>query len=260
MSRLGVMIAVAVLFLMLFAVYRYVSCVNASDSANKAAEDFRFALVSAYSSPVGIESDYPLPARIENRQYNLTIFGGEKKGLIVSICATRCGVSSGGASFNMPLAYYPKNAKNQTEENVTLVIQNTRSGLRIVKKDACAGCIFVDSIHYDAGGPHVEDRLELNDEYVIFRNQCAADCDMSGWTVKDGLESRIPYVFSNYTLAAAATVMLHSGAGTDSSEHLYWDSRLNPNPAIWNNMGGDTLYLTDENGVIITEYSYVVSE
>jgi hypothetical protein len=258
MSRLGVMIAVAVILLMLFTVYRYVSCVNASDSANKAAEDMRFALVSAYSSPVGLESKYSLPAKIENRPYNLTLFGEGKKGLLVNVVGTRCGVSPGGALFNMLLVSYPKNAKNQTEENVTLVIQNTRAGLRIIKKDDCSECISVDDIHYDAGGPHVKDEEDLNDEYVIFRNLCAKTCDLSGWTVKDGMEKRDPYVFSGYVMAASGTTILHSGAGTDSQEHLYWDSRQTPNPAIWNNVGGDTLYLRDANGIICQEYSYIV--
>lgn len=260
MSRLGVMIAVVVILLMLFTVYRYVSCVNASDSANKAAEDLRFALVSAYSSPVGLESEYSLPAKIENHIYNLTIFGEGKKGLLVNVWGTRCGVSPGGAVFNIPLVSYPKNAKDQTEENVTLVIQNTRTGLKIVKKDDCSECIAVDEIHYDAGGPHVKDEDDLNDEYVIFQNHCDRPCDLSGWTVKDGMEKRVPYVFPGYVMDASGTAILHSGPGTDSQEDFYWDSQQKPNPAIWNNLGGDTLYLRDANGIICVEYSYAVPQ
>ena len=43
-------------------------------------------------------------------------------------------------------------------------------------------CIGVALLNADAEG---DDCLNLNDEYVVFRNSCSYPCELTGWTVKD---------------------------------------------------------------------------
>ena len=106
--------------------------------------------------------------------------------------------------------------------------------------------VSVAELHYDAEGP---DGDNLNDEYVIFENPTNNVLDMTGWMLQD--TSNNMYTFSPFYLANGSTVTLHSGSGTDSSEHLYWD---NGNP-IWNN-DGDTLVLRDSEELFVVYYGY----
>ena len=104
----------------------------------------------------------------------------------------------------------------------------------------------VSELHYDAEG---NDGDNLNDEYIIFENLGNTTLDLTGWMVQD--TSNNMYTFSSFNLANESTVMLHTGSGTDTSEHLYWD---NNNP-IWNN-GGDVLILRDSEGLFVVHYRY----
>jgi micrococcal nuclease len=106
--------------------------------------------------------------------------------------------------------------------------------------------LSVSELHYDAEG---NDGDNLNDEYVVFENSGNTTLDMTGWMVSD--TSNNMYTFLSFILANESMVTLHTGSGTDSSEHLYWD---NNNP-IWNN-GGDVLILRDSQGFFVVHYSY----
>jgi competence protein ComEC len=110
-----------------------------------------------------------------------------------------------------------------------------------------AGSLAVAQINADAAG---DDRENLNDEYVVFRNTGSETLDLSGWTVSDeaGQTYTIP---SGTTLGPDKTITLHTGSGTDSETDLYWGS----GSPIWNN-GGDTVRVTNSQGEVVLTEAY----
>jgi len=102
-------------------------------------------------------------------------------------------------------------------------------------------------VHYDAEG---NDWDNLNDEYAVIKNDGSTGADMTGWTLRD--VANHVYAFpSGFTLAAGTSVTIHTGSGTDTSDHLYWGSGA----PIWNN-DHDTAYLRDGNGDLVDSYSW----
>ncbi|MBE3138746.1 MAG: thermonuclease family protein [Actinobacteria bacterium] len=102
------------------------------------------------------------------------------------------------------------------------------------------------NINCDAEG---DDRINLNGEYVIFKNNNNFDINLGGWTVKD-LSTNI-YDFGKIIFKSGSNLILFSGKGSDSENKLYWNS-IKP---IWNN-DHDTLYLRDADGLIVQLYNY----
>jgi micrococcal nuclease len=102
------------------------------------------------------------------------------------------------------------------------------------------------NINCDAEG---DDRINLNGEYVIFKNNNNFNINLGGWTVKD-LSTNI-YDFEKVNFKSGSNLILFSGKGTDSENKLYWNS-IKP---IWNN-DHDTLYLRDTEGLIVQLYNY----
>jgi len=107
--------------------------------------------------------------------------------------------------------------------------------------------ITVLYMHYDAEG---NDNNNLNDEYVIFKNTGSISVNMTDWTVQDNANHL--YRFPTFNLSANSIVTLYTGSGTDTDTKLYWGRA---GQAIWNN-NGDTLYLRDSNGGLVTDYTY----
>lgn len=105
---------------------------------------------------------------------------------------------------------------------------------------------IVINMHADAEG---DDSENLNDEYVIFENSGSSSLNMTGWTVQD--EANNFYIFSTFFLGNGHSITLYSGSGADTLTEVYWDS----SKPIWNN-DGDSLYLRDAEGFLMTYYSY----
>jgi micrococcal nuclease len=106
--------------------------------------------------------------------------------------------------------------------------------------------LSVIQIHFDADG---DDSLNLNDEYVIFENDGTAPIDMTDWMTLD--EANNLYIFPTFVLGNGSTITLYTGQGIDNSTEVYWG---NDNP-IWNN-DGDSLFLRDAEGYLVTYSSY----
>ncbi len=106
---------------------------------------------------------------------------------------------------------------------------------------------FIWPFHYDAYG---EDAANLNDEYFTLENTGTETVDLTGWSVSNegGDTFRFP---DGFTLAPGAIVMIHSGAGSDSAEILYWDAA----EPVWNNTT-DIAILYDAGGDIVDVYAY----
>lgn len=116
----------------------------------------------------------------------------------------------------------------------------------IWKASEVAGCIEIINFHYNAEG---NDNENLNDEYVVFRNNCSFVLNMDGWELKD--EGTNIYKFSSFSLLSEDTVTLYSGSGKNTDTNLYWNRKT----AVWNN-DGDTLYIRDKDGSLILSYTY----
>ena len=113
-------------------------------------------------------------------------------------------------------------------------------------------CVGISYFHWNAKGNDCEN---LNNEYVIFKNNCRYSCNLTGWTVKDE-SSKVIYIFPQFILESGAMVTLYTGCGNDTDTKLYWCSKGYSCNAIWNN-NKDTLYLRNSNGELILAYSYL---
>lgn len=255
MSKIGVIFSVLIMVMLLYLIYKYITCVNASDAANQYSTNFAAAIYDTYSAPAGFQTIYPLKNNLSGKAYELSIVNNTKKGVITKVSGTRCGLTMGGAVVNVPFKKYPEPVKNFSDNATYVIIKNEGDGVSINLRSECCGCIVVALMHEDAGGPRVDDADMLNDEYVIFQNKCGKTCDLSHWTVTDLVISRPRYEFKNYILDADSIVILHSGDGINTQLNQYWNSTFKPNPAIWNN-DADTLFLRDEWDILCLEYNY----
>jgi competence protein ComEC len=113
--------------------------------------------------------------------------------------------------------------------------------------DTGQGELVIETINADAEG---DDRENLNDEYVVFRNDGDSSLELTGWTVSD--EAGKTYQFPDgFIIEPGATVTLHTGSGTDTETDLYWDAGR----PVWNN-GGDTVIVTTAEGDVVIEETY----
>jgi competence protein ComEC len=134
-----------------------------------------------------------------------------------------------------------------TTTQATTTTLTTSSGTTTTTTTALQQGVVIWYVHYDAEG---NDWNNLNDEYVVIKNNGSTDMDMTGWTLRD--VANHVYTFpSGFTLAAEASATIHTGSGTNTSDHLYWGSGA----PIWNN-DHDTAYLRDRNGDLVDSYSW----
>ncbi|KAB1186615.1 MULTISPECIES: lamin tail domain-containing protein [Haloferax] len=113
--------------------------------------------------------------------------------------------------------------------------------------DTTDASLAVVEVHADAAGSDTEN---LNDEYIVFKNTGSESLDLSGWTISDA-SGRTYTVPDGTTLAAGATITLHTGSGADTSTDLYWGS----GSAVWNN-DGDTITVLNNTGATVLEETY----
>jgi len=101
-------------------------------------------------------------------------------------------------------------------------------------------------LNYDAEG---KDNENINGEWVEIKNTGLKPINLKNWTLKD-LGTNI-YDFESYNLEPGKSVFLYSGSGTDTAGSFYWNSTS----PIWNNEH-DTLYIRDNNGLLVYLYNY----
>jgi len=89
----------------------------------------------------------------------------------------------------------------------------------------------------------VAERAE--DERVTIVNRGAKGIAMEGWTLED--EDGHSYAFPSLFLWRNGTVLVHSGAGSDSATDLYWGLT----ETVWD--VGERAILRDTNGEVVSE-------
>lgn len=120
--------------------------------------------------------------------------------------------------------------------------------------DAENGQIVVEEIQ--SKSPSGNDQENLNEEYVMFKNEGESSIDMSRWSIENG-DGRSYNFPDDYELLPGETVTVHSGMGFrfrssgNHAPHLYWGS-LSP---VWPNDGG-TVILRDASFDTRVQYSF----
>jgi micrococcal nuclease len=119
--------------------------------------------------------------------------------------------------------------------------------------DACGPASPADveivGVRADADGP---DDRNLDDEWVELANAGPAAVDLTGWTVRDESSSHRFAFPPGFTLAPGAHVRIRSGCGATTPTDLHW---CESGSAVWNN-DGDTAFLLDPSGNVVTTFSY----
>ena len=83
-----------------------------------------------------------------------------------------------------------------------------------------------------------------NAEYVVIKNTTRSNRVLTGWTLRD--KTGYTYRFPSFTLKAGASVTVHTGRGSATSAHRYY----NKSWYVWNNTG-DTAYLKNASGTTV---------
>jgi hypothetical protein len=107
----------------------------------------------------------------------------------------------------------------------------------------------ITAIYFDSPGADDGSNASLNAEWVRIKNTTNTAKTLTAWTLRDA-SSHI-YTFPRFTLAAGASVQIHTGSGANGANNLYWGS----GSYIWNN-SGDTAYLKNASGTTVDACSY----
>lgn len=91
--------------------------------------------------------------------------------------------------------------------------------------------------------------IDKYDEWVEITNSQSMDENFANWTLADSADH--VFTFPDFILTATSSVYVHTGQGTDNATDLFW-GRGSP---VWNN-DGDNATLRNEDGDIVTSYSY----
>ncbi len=153
--------------------------------------------------------------------------------------------------FAIARRYPPDEARADTYAALQRDAQAAGRGLWA--SDACGssdldGVDILIDVNADAPG---DDGVNLNGEWVRFTNAGAEMIDLDGWEVADESASH-RYTFTDLRLEPGTEVTLFSGCGPDDETARYW---CVSGSAVWNN-SGDTVFLRDRNGNIVTLLSY----
>ncbi|MBI4452020.1 lamin tail domain-containing protein [Candidatus Woesearchaeota archaeon] len=141
--------------------------------------------------------------------------------------------------------------QNQTT-NSNETANQTQNSTQPVQNVCDSSCFSITNFHYDAAGNDCQ-IANLNDEYIVFKNNCGFSCDLTGWVISDSASH--DYEFPSFSISSQGTFSLYSGAGTNTDSQLYWNSPYTPCKAIWNN-DADALYLKNSNNEVVFSYSY----
>lgn len=105
-----------------------------------------------------------------------------------------------------------------------------------------ASKVQIVKAYYNSPGDDTRSNTSLNAEYVVVKNTDTVKRTLTGWTLRD--VSGYVYKFPTFALAAGKSVTVHTGKGTNSGSHLYW----NRTSYVWNNTG-DTATLKNSSAV-----------
>jgi hypothetical protein len=109
--------------------------------------------------------------------------------------------------------------------------------------------IMIYKVQYNSPGSDTGSNTSLNAEYVVIKNTTRNNRVLTGWTLRD--KTGYTYKFPAFTLKAGAIVTVHTGRGSATSTHRYY----NRSWYVWNNTG-DTAYLRNASGTTVDTCSW----
>jgi predicted secreted Zn-dependent protease len=121
--------------------------------------------------------------------------------------------------------------------------------LLVAPSASAAPAVKISFVYFDSPGSDTGSNTSLNAEYVTIKNTSSTARSLTGWTLRD--KTGYTYKFPTFTLKAGATVTVHTGKGTASSTHRYY----NRTSYVWNNTG-DTAYLKNSSGTTVHTCSW----
>jgi len=175
---------------------------------------------------------------ITEPNWDMIKVGGVVKAVLIQCFERRC------------LTYTPDNAPEWRVEsgNVGAHYYQWRYGqLGLTPQPApiaTTGDVRIVAINADPPGN------EDTDEWVDIQNFAGEPVDMTGWQLKDAATATFTFP-DGFVLGVDATVRIHICDGPNSATDLYWGRCA----AAWNN-GGDTGYLYNAAGQLVSEYGY----
>lgn len=130
---------------------------------------------------------------------------------------------------------------------VTLVAVGAAAA--IFASPASAG-VEITTISYNPPGrDYPVTNTKLNAEYVMLINYSSREFRLRGWRLRDG-DGNV-YPFGRRTIRAWSSLTVHTGAGKNTREHVYWRrSRY-----VWDN-GRDRATLTNRTGRVVDRCAY----
>jgi predicted phosphodiesterase len=114
---------------------------------------------------------------------------------------------------------------------------------KIAESRSLPSDVTITHVEYNPPGDDVEG------EYVEIENQGDIAELMTDWALSDVAQNT--YTFPTFTLPARGKVRVWVRHDTDTATDLYWGRKA----AVWNNRG-DTAYLRDANGNLVSTYSW----
>ena len=99
--------------------------------------------------------------------------------------------------------------------------------------------------------PPGSDTDNLEGEWVDIVNAGLTEVSTRGWVLKDESSSHRYFFADDFVIAPQTVVRISAGCGPDGDETLFWCN----GSAVWNNTG-DTAFLLDPTGNIVTFYRY----
>jgi Lamin Tail Domain len=113
-----------------------------------------------------------------------------------------------------------------------------------------ATCVKFVASNFDAPG---DDNYmpQLNQEWVRIKNSCGTAQSIGGWKIQDSGNIHTYKFASGTSIGAGASMTLHSGKGSNTATHKYWQRSYG---AVWNNTG-DRATLRNAGGTLMSSWS-----
>jgi hypothetical protein len=116
--------------------------------------------------------------------------------------------------------------------------------LGLVKEPSDQVKVNLEDSQFDTAGDE-----SLREQYVCIENRGSSTVDMTSWHLQD--RTGATYDFPTFTLQPGARVRLHTGAGKDTQDDLYWGR----GSSVWRNEG-DVVTLFDRLWNLVDQQSY----
>jgi hypothetical protein len=114
---------------------------------------------------------------------------------------------------------------------------------------APASPVKIEFIFYNPPGRDSGSNASLKAEYVMLENSSGHSVTITHWTITD--KAHHTFKFGATTLAAHASVLVHTGRGTNRGFNIYW----NRTAYAWSNTG-DSAVLKNAGGAVKDRCSY----